>query len=57
MKPTRPLSPAQGWWLLVFAVEATQDGSGRSHQLGAIALGLLFSVLLIGEVRSSRSRR
>lgn len=52
---TRPakLSALHGIWLIVFAVDAALPGRGQAHQLGALALGLLFGVLLLSERRSS----
>ena len=41
-------------WLLVFALDATLTGRGRSHQMGAVALGLLFGALVVSEVVSTR---
>ncbi len=43
-----------GLWLLVFAVDALRSGGGRDHQLGAIALGLLFLSLIVSEWRAHR---
>jgi hypothetical protein len=41
-------------WLLVFAIDATLQGRGRSHQMGAVGLGLLFAILVVGEVVATR---
>jgi hypothetical protein len=41
-------------WLLVFALDASLQGRGRGHQMGAVALGLLFAVLVVGEVIATR---
>ncbi|HUR15372.1 MAG TPA: hypothetical protein VM097_12895 [Mycobacteriales bacterium] len=41
-------------WLAVFAFDASLAGRGRDHQLGALALGALFAVLVVGEVRAAR---
>ena len=43
-------------WLSVFAVDAAITGAGRSHQMGAVALGVLFAVLVVTEVLSTRRR-
>lgn len=43
-------------WLAVFAFDASLAGRGRDHQVGALLLGLLFTVLVVGEVRASRRR-
>lgn len=48
------MSALHGLWLLVFAVDASLPGRGREHRLGALGLGLLFAVLLVTELRSSR---
>jgi hypothetical protein len=44
-------------WLLVFAVDASLAGHGRAHQLGALALGMLFATLIVGELRAGRQQR
>ena len=41
-------------WLVVFAVDASLQGRGRSHQLGALALGVLFATLVVTEVLAAR---
>jgi hypothetical protein len=41
-------------WLLVFAIDAVLTGRGRSHQMGAVGLGLLFAVLVVSEVVATR---
>jgi hypothetical protein len=41
-------------WLLVFAIDASLDGRGRSHQLGAGALGVLFATLVVTELLAAR---
>ena len=41
-------------WLAVFAVDATLTGRGRSHQVGALGLGLLFAFLVVAEFRAAR---
>jgi hypothetical protein len=41
-------------WLVVFAVDASLQGRGKSHQLGAVGLGVLFAVLVVGEVMATR---
>jgi hypothetical protein len=41
-------------WLAVFAVDASLAGRGRSHQVGALGLGVLFAVLVVGEVLAAR---
>lgn len=51
---TTGVSALSGVWLLVFAVDATRAGAGRDHQLGAIALGLLFLTLIVSEWRAHR---
>lgn len=48
------VSALSGLWLVIFGVDASLSGGGRSHQLGALALGLLFAGLVITEVRSHR---
>ncbi|MCW2499295.1 MAG: hypothetical protein JWN87_971 [Frankiales bacterium] len=55
--PTPPVSPLYGLWLAVFAIDASLAGRGWDHQLGALALGLLFTGLLVGEHRSARRAR
>jgi hypothetical protein len=51
---TPPVSPLYGLWLAVFAIDASLAGRGLEHQLGALALGLLFTGLLWSEVVSHR---
>jgi hypothetical protein len=41
-------------WLVVFAVDASLQGRGRSHQMGALGLGLLFAILVVSEVVATR---
>lgn len=41
-------------WVLVFAIDAVLQGRGRSHQMGAVALGLLFGALVVSEVLATR---
>ena len=41
-------------WLAVFAVDASLAGRGRGHQFGALGLGLLFAVLVVGEALAAR---
>jgi hypothetical protein len=41
-------------WLLVFAFDASLRGRGRSHQMGALGLGLLFAVLVVTELVAAR---
>ena len=41
-------------WVLVFAIDATLEGHGRSHQMGAVALLLLFGTLVVTEVLATR---
>jgi hypothetical protein len=41
-------------WLVVFAVDASLQGRGRSHQMGAVGLGLLFAILVVSEVLATR---
>jgi len=48
------MSALHGLWLLVFAVDASLQGHGRSHQMGAVGLGLLCAVLVVGESRATR---
>lgn len=50
--PTRRVSALHGLWVLVFAVEALVKNADPAHLLGAIALGLLFAVLVATELRS-----
>ncbi len=54
--PTRPVSALHGLWVLVFAVEALVKNADPAHLLGAVALGLLFAVLVATELRSSGRR-
>ena len=49
---TRPVSALRGLWVLVFAVEALVKDADPAHLVGAIALGLLFAVLVATELRS-----
>lgn len=51
---TAGVSALSGLWVLVFAVDAVRSGGGRDHQLGAIALGLLFLTLIVSELRAHR---
>ena len=51
------MSALSGLWVLVFAVDALRPDGAREHQLGAIALGLLFLTLVVSELRSYRRRR
>ena len=51
------VSALSGLWVLVFAVDALRPGGAREHQLGAVALGLLFLTLVVSELRSYRRRR
>ena len=39
-------------WVLVFVAEAAFKSDQLSHLLGAVALGLLFTVLVITEERT-----
>ncbi|HUR51850.1 MAG TPA: hypothetical protein VMZ11_06990 [Mycobacteriales bacterium] len=41
-------------WLLVFAVDASLQGHGRAHQMGAVGLGVLFATLVVSEVVATR---
>lgn len=41
-------------WLLVFALDASLQGRGRGHQMGAVGLGLLFAFLVVSEVVATR---
>jgi len=41
-------------WVLVFAIDAVLTGRGRSHQLGAVLLGVLFAALVVSEVVATR---
>jgi hypothetical protein len=52
--PRRAVSPWHVMWLLVFALDATLQGHGRGHQMGAVGLGLLFAALVVSEVVSTR---
>jgi hypothetical protein len=52
----RPVTWLHGVWVLVFAVDAARPGHETAHQLGAIALGLLFASLLVSELRSNRQK-
>lgn len=54
MEHPRAVSGLHATWLLVFAVDAMRSGHGRAHQLGSLALGLLFATLLVLELRSYR---
>lgn len=47
-------SALSGLWVLVFVVDAVRSGGGRDHQLGAMALGLLFLTLIVSELRAHR---
>ena len=53
----RPVSALHGVWVSVFAVEATFKGDNLGHQLGALFLCLLFTTLVVTELRSHRSER
>ncbi|MDP9181829.1 MAG: hypothetical protein M3P04_03485 [Actinomycetota bacterium] len=44
-------------WLLVFALDASLQGRGRAHQMGAVGLGLLFAFLVVTEVVATRRQR
>ena len=48
------VSAWHGVWLLVFAVDASLAGRGRGHQVGALALGVLFAALVVSEVLATR---
>jgi hypothetical protein len=50
----RPITVLNGVWVLVFLFEATFKGDDRGHQIGALALGILFTTLLVTELRSNR---
>jgi len=50
-------SALSGLWVLVFAVDAVKSGGGLDHQVGAIALGLLFLALIVSEWRAHRRTR
>ena len=52
----RPVTWLHGLWVLVFAADAARGGHETAHQLGAIALGLLFLALLVSELRSNRQK-
>jgi hypothetical protein len=52
----RPVTWLHGLWVLVFAVDAARPNSETAHQLGAIALGLLFGALFVSELRSNRQK-
>lgn len=51
---TTGVSPLHAIWLLVFAVDASLPHRDRAHVLGALALLVLFGVLVVSEVRSAR---
>jgi hypothetical protein len=51
----RRTSALHGVWLSVFGVEAILKGDDLAHQLGALALGGLFTALVVTEVRSRRT--
>jgi hypothetical protein len=53
---TAGVSALSGLWLLIFAVDALRSGGGLDHQVGAIALGMLFLTLVVGEWRAHRHR-
>lgn len=53
--PGRPVTVLNGVWVLVFVFEATFKRDDRGHQIGALALGLLFATLIITEIRSYRA--
>ncbi|MGB8652454.1 MAG: hypothetical protein WCD35_17540 [Mycobacteriales bacterium] len=48
----RPVSALHGLWLSVFGIDAALNGGGLDHQLGALALCLLFGGLVVSEVTS-----
>ena len=55
--PTRGGSAVSLWsvsWLVVFAIDASLQGRGRGHQMGAVALGVLFATLIVSEVLAAR---
>ena len=54
---TAGVSALSGLWLVVFAVDGLRSGAGRDHQLGAIALGLLFLTLIVSELWAHRRRQ
>jgi hypothetical protein len=53
--PGRPITVLNGVWVLVFLFEASFKGDDRGHQIGALVLGVLFSALIIAELRSYRA--
>jgi hypothetical protein len=54
--PGRPITVLNGLWVLVFLFEASFKGDDRGHQIGALALGILFTTLIVAELRSYRSK-
>ena len=52
--PRHAMSMWHVLWLVVFAIDASLQGRGRSHQMGAVGLGLLFAVLVVSEVVATR---
>lgn len=52
--PSSGVSPWHVLWLAVFAIDASLQGRGRGHQVGAVGLGLLFAVLIVTELLSAR---
>lgn len=54
---TEAVSAWYGVWLVVFAIDASLAGRGRSHQLGAAALGMLFATLIVTELLAARRGR
>jgi hypothetical protein len=53
--PGRPITVLNGVWVLVFLFEASFKGDDRGHQIGALLLGILFTTLLVTELRSNRA--
>jgi hypothetical protein len=51
---SKPVTALHGVWVAVFALEATFKGDDLGHQMGALVLGVLFSALLLTELRSHR---
>ena len=47
----RSRSGWHGVWVSVFGVEALFKGDDLGHQIGALALGMLFTALVISELR------
>jgi hypothetical protein len=54
--PGRPITVLNGVWVLVFLFEASFKGDDRGHQIGALVLGILFTTLIITELRSYRAK-